>query len=44
MAYRPPTDEEMAIEGVQIELLIIDFYKVGVHENFYSDLKNYLKS
>jgi len=44
IAYRPPTDEAMAEEGVEIELLIIDFYQVGVHENFYADLKNYLKS
>lgn len=44
IAYRPPADEDLAAEGVEIELLIIDFYQVGVHENFYADLKNYLKS
>lgn len=44
IAYRPPTDEDLAAEGVEVELLIIDFYQVGVHENFYADLKNYLKS
>ena len=27
-----------------LEFLIIDFYKIGSHENFYEDLKTYLKS
>lgn len=27
-----------------LEFLIIDFYKVGVHENFYDELKQYLRS
>ena len=44
VAYRPPTDDEMARENVQVELLFIDFYQVGMHENFYADLKKYLKS
>lgn len=44
IAYRPPKDEELRAEGVDIELLFIDFYKVGVHENFYIALKKYLKS
>lgn len=44
VAYRPPTDEEMARENVQVELLPIDFYQAGTHENFYTDLKKYLKS
>jgi hypothetical protein len=44
MAYRPPTDEELKAEGVEIELLYIDFYQVGTHENFYATLKKYLKS
>jgi hypothetical protein len=26
-----------------IDLLLIDFYQVGTHENFYDDLKKYLK-
>jgi len=26
-----------------IEFLIIDFYQVGSHENFYDGLKHYLK-
>ncbi len=27
-----------------IDLLLIDFYQVGTHENFYDDLKKYLKT
>jgi hypothetical protein len=26
-----------------LEFLIIDFYQVGVHENFYAELKQYLR-
>jgi hypothetical protein len=44
VAYRPPTDDEMKAEGVDVELLLIDFYQVGSHENFYATLKKYLKS
>jgi hypothetical protein len=44
IAYRPPSDDELKADGVDIELLFIDFYQVGTHENFYADLKNYLKS
>ncbi len=43
VAYRPPSPEEQR-EGVDVELLIIDFYQVGSHENFYDELKRYLKS
>jgi mRNA-degrading endonuclease RelE of RelBE toxin-antitoxin system len=43
IAYRPPTLEARR-QGVEVELLIIDFYQVGSHENFYDDLKRYLKS
>lgn len=43
MAYRPPTLEARR-QGVDIELLIIDFYQVDSHENFYDELKRYLKS
>ena len=33
----------MATErNARLELLIIDFYQVGSHENFYDDLKRYL--
>jgi len=28
---------------VEIEFLVIDFYRVGVHENFYDELKHYIK-
>jgi len=44
VAYRPPTDEEIARENVKVDLLFIDFYQAGTHENFYADLKKYLKS
>jgi plasmid stabilization system protein ParE len=27
-----------------IEILLIDFYKIGTHENFYTELKKYLKT
>jgi hypothetical protein len=38
MAYRPPA------KNAPLEFLIIDFYQVGVHENFYSELKQYLRN
>lgn len=44
IAYRPPTDEQLLADNVEIELLFIDFYQIGTHENFYDDLKKYLKS
>ena len=44
MAYRPPTDGEIKAEDHRIEVLCIDFYQVGPHENFYATLKKYLKS
>jgi hypothetical protein len=44
IAYRPPNDEELLRERVDVGLLQIDFYQAGTHENFYSDLKKYLKS
>lgn len=37
MAYRPP------VEDLPLEFLIIDFYQVGSHENFYAELKHYLR-
>jgi hypothetical protein len=43
IAYRPPTAGQLA-EGIDIELLLIDFYQVGAHENFYDALKKYLKA
>lgn len=43
MAYHSPSLEARR-HGVGVELLIIDFYRVGLHENFYDELKRYLKS
>lgn len=43
VAYRPPSLEARS-QGASVELLIIDFYQVGLHENFYDELKRYLKS
>lgn len=37
VAYRTP------VEDLPLEFLIIDFYQVGSHENFYADLKHYLR-
>lgn len=37
VAYRLPAHES------PIEFLVIDFYQVGTHENFYDSLKRYLK-
>lgn len=44
IAYRPTTQEEREAEGAKVELLVIDFLKAGSHENFYQELKKYLKS
>lgn len=43
VAYRPPTLVETE-QGAKVELLIIDFYQVGSHENFYDELKRYLRA
>lgn len=37
VAYRAP------VEDLPLAFLIIDFYQVGSHENFYADLKHYLR-
>jgi hypothetical protein len=37
VAYRPPGKD------LPLEFLIIDFYQVGSHENFYDELKHYLQ-
>jgi hypothetical protein len=37
VAYRPPVDD------LPLEFLIVDFYQVGSHENFYAELKHYLR-
>ena len=41
VAYRPSS---LAARHQGVELLIVDFYLVGSHENFYDELKRYLKS
>jgi hypothetical protein len=44
IAYRPPPKEMAdAVSNLEIEFLVIDFYKVGSHENFYDELKRYIK-
>jgi len=43
VAYRPPSLEARS-RGASFDFLIIDFYQVGLHENFYDELKRYLKS
>lgn len=37
VTYRPPFTD------TPIEFVIIDFYQVGSHENFYDELKQYLR-
>ena len=37
MAYRPPAMD------ARVDFLMIDSYQVGGHENFYDDLKQYLR-
>jgi len=37
LAYRLP------VQDLPFEFLTIDFYQVGSHENFYADLKHYLR-
>jgi len=37
IAYRPPEQE------TPVEFLLIDFYQIGTHENFYEALKRYLR-
>ncbi|HOW60949.1 MAG TPA: type II toxin-antitoxin system RelE/ParE family toxin [Candidatus Contendobacter sp.] len=41
LAYQPPTLEQRR-QSAEAELLVIDFYQVGLHENFYDELKRYL--
>lgn len=43
MAYRAPADDQREARGVAAQLLLIDFYQLGFHENFYETLKKYLK-
>jgi hypothetical protein len=42
IAYRPPGKEQV-VGDPEIEFLVVDFYKVGPHENFYDELKRYAK-
>jgi len=37
IASRPPSKD------LPLEFLVIDFYQVGSHENFYDELKHYLQ-
>jgi hypothetical protein len=37
IAYRAPDGD------APVEFLVIDFYQVGTHENFYAELKQYLR-
>jgi hypothetical protein len=41
MAYRPPPEVQGGTVA-EIEFLVIDFYKIGSHENFYDELKHYI--
>ena len=43
VAYRPPSVEQRR-QSTDIEFLVIDFYQVGSHENFYDELKRYLRA
>ena len=42
IAYLPPIKEQFG-DAALIDFLTIEFYKAGVHENFYIELKRYLK-
>lgn len=42
VAYRRPIQAQRE-QADQIEFLVIDFYQVGSHENFYDTLKRYLR-
>jgi mRNA-degrading endonuclease RelE of RelBE toxin-antitoxin system len=33
-----------SLHAETIEILLLDFYKIGTHENFYTELKKYLKT
>jgi hypothetical protein len=43
LAYHPPTVEPRR-QSAEAEFLVIDFYQVGSHENFYDELKRYLRA
>lgn len=42
VAYRPPVNARRG-QAETIDLLVVDFYQVGPHENFYDSLKRYLR-
>ena len=42
VAYRPQTDSPTR-PVKEIDFVIMDFYQVGLHENFYETLKRYLR-
>ncbi len=42
VAYRPPL-KALREHAPSVEFLVIDFYQVGTHENFYDTLKRYLR-
>lgn len=42
IAYRPPAEGLVASQA-DIEFMVIEFYKVGVHESFYEELKHYIQ-
>ena len=43
-ARLPAAAQAFNVKGVALEVLWIDFYKVGSHENFYDELKKYLRA
>ena len=43
MAYRPPAAQTHR-QSVNVDAVTIVFYQIGSHENFYAELKRYLKS
>lgn len=45
MAYYCPDGNDIAVVvPAEVQLIFIDFYQVGSHENFYNDLKAYLRA
>ena len=42
LAYLPPSEDQLGNASL-IEFLVIDFYKIDTHENFYDELKRYVK-
>lgn len=42
IAYRPPAEGQLG-DASLIAFMVIDFYKLGSHENFYDELKRYIR-